>query len=263
MISEALNATRDCAWSPFICILALASLIDINIKSIYPYSKYVKYITIYNQLVQPRECNTNGTIHILWCSTTHRNDETPNHSVPLSPKTIISNNDMKMFNFLSSHTAFPVTEHLLNSEDLSQSVHAVMSTANYDILQPSDSQQLKQSYHPKPSLPPSNIDSKAPRSERVQGPKFLETEVDKYDIGLYINKIDTMSNDEKFMLISNVWHLPPHFVYPTTNDRRFNSDWFKIFAGGLLCYSKYFDGVFCLGNFVAQKVSCNNYMLSH
>ena len=121
VISEALNATRDCVWSPFICILALASVIGINIKSIYPDSKYVKYITIYNQLVQPRECNTNETIHILWCSTTHRNDETSNHFVPLSPKTILPNNDMKKLkqqkiNFLSSRTEFPATEHLLNSQ---------------------------------------------------------------------------------------------------------------------------------------------------
>ena len=66
----------------------------------------------------------------------------------------------------------------------------------------------------------------------MHGPKFLETEVDKYDIRLYINKVDTMSDDDKFMLISNVWQPPPHFVYPTTDDWRFNSDWFKIFAGG-------------------------------
>ena len=92
-------------------------------------------------------------------------------------------------------------------------------------------QQLKQYYHPKPSLPPSNIDSKAPRSGRMQGPKCLETEVDKYEIGRHINKVDIMSDDD-FMLISNVRHPPPHFVYPTTNGRRFNSDWFRIFAGG-------------------------------
>ena len=121
--------------------------------------------------------------------------------MPLSPKTIIPNNDMKKLkqqkiNFLSSRTAFPVTEHLLNSADLSQSVHAVMSTANYGILHPYDSQQLKQSCDPKPSLPPSNINSQAPRSERMQRPTFLETEVVKYDIGLYINKVDTISDDK-------------------------------------------------------------------
>ena len=81
----------------------------------------------------------------------------------------------------------------------------------------------------------------------MQGPIFLETEVDKYDIGLYINKVDTMSDD--------VWHPLPHFVYPTTNGRRFNSDWFKIFVGGL-CYSKYFDGEFCLACVLFGKF-CN------
>ena len=142
-----------------------------------------------------------------------------------------------------------------------------MSTANYDILQHSDLQQLKQYHHPKPSLPPSNIDSKAPRSERIQGPNFLETEVDKYDIGLYINKVDTMSDDDKFMLISNVGthHRILYIQRPMADDLiQIGS---KYLLGGCAIQNTlmehYVWHMYFVEYFVTQKVSCNNYVLNH
>ena len=90
---EGLNASVDGKYSPFLCILTLFSIIGFNINCVYPASKYVKYVALYNQIIRPCNIITTETINILWCSTNHDVKQKPNHFLPLSSKNIVVKND--------------------------------------------------------------------------------------------------------------------------------------------------------------------------
>ena len=66
----------------------------------------------------------------------------------------------------------------------------------------------------------------------------------KYDIGLYISKLDEMSEDEIFNLIKNIWVPPEDFKFPHSKSRKFCQEWLRIFPH--VCYSAYLDGAFCI-----------------
>ena len=74
------------------------------------------------------------------------------------------------------------------------------------------------------------------------------SEVNKYDIGLYYDRTDTLTDREVYDLIDNVWKPPQDFSFPSSNEfgksRKFSVAWFDIYPW--LTYSKYYDGCFCL-----------------
>ena len=66
----------------------------------------------------------------------------------------------------------------------------------------------------------------------------------KYDICLYISKIESISEEDVYGLIKNVWVPPGDYEFPYTKSCKFSQDWQWLFP--YLFYSEYLDGAFCL-----------------
>ena len=111
-----------------------------------------------------------------------------------------------------------------------------------------------------PTPPPTSVDKKAcvrkpdqcvkkTKPKTIQKKPILTTsEVNKYDIGLYYDRTDTLTDREVYDSIYNVWKPPQDFSFPSSNEfgksRKFSIAWFDIYPW--LTYSKYYDGCFCL-----------------
>lgn len=69
--------------------------------------------------------------------------------------------------------------------------------------------------------------------------------VDSLDIGRFVS-LENIDDDTKLNLINNHWQPPTDFVFPiaTSSNRKFCYNWFQRWSW--LCYSKLFDGAFCL-----------------
>ncbi|KAF0741442.1 52 kDa repressor of the inhibitor of the protein kinase-like [Aphis craccivora] len=70
----------------------------------------------------------------------------------------------------------------------------------------------------------------------------------KYDIGLYVNYIDSLQNEKKnISILNNVWTPDPNFIFPTQSyakfKRQFQIKWLNTF--NWLAYSKCKEGAFC------------------
>ncbi|KAL4134765.1 hypothetical protein QTP88_006480 [Uroleucon formosanum] len=69
----------------------------------------------------------------------------------------------------------------------------------------------------------------------------------KYDIGLYVNYVGSLPNEEKVSILNNVWTPDPNFIFPTQNHakfkRQFQIKWLNTF--NWLAYSKCKEGAFC------------------
>ena len=111
-----------------------------------------------------------------------------------------------------------------------------------------------------PTPPLTSVDKKACvrkpyRCVKKTKPKMIQkkpilttSEVNKYDIGLYYDRTDTLTDREVYDLIDNVWKPPQDFSLPSSNEfgksKKFSIAWFDIYPW--LTYSKYYDGCFCL-----------------
>ena len=51
----------------------------------------------------------------------------------------------------------------------------------------------------------------------------------KYNIGLYVSKIESMSEEDGYDLIKNVWVPPDDYEFPYTKSRKFSEDWLRLF----------------------------------
>ena len=71
--------------------------------------------------------------------------------------------------------------------------------------------------------------------------------VDPMDIGRYVS-LATIDGDTKLSLINNHWKPPPNFIFPSSafgaTSRKFCANWLNRCTW--LCYSKLYDGAFCL-----------------
>ena len=72
-----------------------------------------------------------------------------------------------------------------------------------------------------------------PTSKSLQ-PKVPMEKTHKYDIGLYVSKIENMSEEDVYDLIKNVWEPPDDYEFPYTKSRKFSQDWLRLFP--YLCY---------------------------
>ena len=68
--------------------------------------------------------------------------------------------------------------------------------------------------------------------------------VDKYDIGLYVNR--SLNDHEKLNILKNIWKPDQYFSFKTNiiTKRRFNHKWLDMYPW--LRYSKFVNGVFCV-----------------
>ena len=79
-------------------------------------------------------------------------------------------------------------------------------------------------------------------------PVCPESEVDKYDIGLYVGR--KLSDSEIFDVIEHLWRPEENFEFrkskegSTPRDKRFVRGWLQTY--NWLAYSKLFDGAFCV-----------------
>ena len=66
---EAFNNCKKFTWSSFLCILALSSVIQTSIQSLYPDNGLQKYRNIFNIMLDPRRVvhDEMNTINILFC----------------------------------------------------------------------------------------------------------------------------------------------------------------------------------------------------
>ena len=242
--SEALNSSRNCTWSPFLCVLALASVTRVNINSVYPFTKHAG---IFNRLIEPRECQSDETLDILWCSKNVESEPVgnviPNHIVPIVKRTEIYNSRIEVKQETSPPpptTQQNVSPKLLSVTSVNDSQNS-LKDITYQTVIPR---------HPSPETASnvSNINLTLhvqPVSEEQPLCKVAKIDnIHKYDIGLYIDRIEGLSDNEKYDLVQNVWVPSANFEYPFTNGRRFNSEWLTLFNG--LCYSKYSNGALCL-----------------
>ena len=87
VVKEAEINCIDKNWSPFICVLALASVLRREICTYYPDFGQQKFLHLFNQTVKPRLCIIhNEPLHLLLCNNnTCLPDSTFNfnHYVPL------------------------------------------------------------------------------------------------------------------------------------------------------------------------------------
>ena len=57
----------------------------------------------------------------------------------------------------------------------------------------------------------------------------------KYNIGLYVSKIESMSEEDIYDLTKNAWVPPDYYEFPYTKSRKFSQDWLRLFP--YICYS--------------------------
>ncbi|XP_065664807.1 uncharacterized protein LOC136086438 [Hydra vulgaris] len=55
-----------------------------------------------------------------------------------------------------------------------------------------------------------------------------EDECNKFDIGLFVDKVENLSKYEKYNLLMNVWVPPSDYIFPKTNGRKCNPVWQNI-----------------------------------
>ena len=91
-------------------------------------------------------------------------------------------------------------------------------------------------------------------SNKVGGERPLKqlkaeiTDTDNLDIGRFVNTKAVLDDDTKTTLINNHWKPPSAFNFPLSQfgsaRRKFNACWLDRWSW--LCYSKLYDGPFCL-----------------
>ncbi|CAB3995989.1 Hypothetical predicted protein [Paramuricea clavata] len=83
------------------------------------------------------------------------------------------------------------------------------------------------------------------------------SDVDSLDIGRFVS-VAGIDDDTKFNLINNHWKPPPDFNFPSseTSRRKFCASW--LHRRSWLCYSKLYNGAFCL-SCVKLDVTAQNY----
>ncbi|XP_029340930.1 zinc finger MYM-type protein 1-like [Acyrthosiphon pisum] len=88
----------------------------------------------------------------------------------------------------------------------------------------------------------------SPSTSNISPQKDLSKPINsKYDIGLYVNYVGSLPNEEKVSILNNVWTPDPNFIFPTQSyakfKRQFQIKWLNTFKW--LAYSKCKEGAFC------------------
>lgn len=82
---EALENCKDKRWCPFLCVLALSSVMNRTVSSLYPDNGDEKFSKLFNQTVFPRSGHPTHAekIRILFCYEGTSLSHQPNHYVPI------------------------------------------------------------------------------------------------------------------------------------------------------------------------------------
>ncbi|XP_065069047.1 uncharacterized protein LOC135694297 isoform X2 [Rhopilema esculentum] len=248
---EALKNCQVKRWSPFICLLALASVIGIPIHSLYPETGGMiagKYAAkLFNAIIHPRERldDSNSHIHLLWSCfedfKRHINPNfKPNHFVPVF---VGDNFSLDSSNAKSrpSQTLNVAASGVKYGKSKSSVAASFSSLKQSKICFHSSTESSDNDFMPQvTSSPPVAV---------LKTDSALETAVtNSYDIGSFYGQVESFTEAKKYDLCKNVWGPDANFVFPSHSiygsKRKFSFSWLNDYPW--LRYSKALDGAFCL-----------------
>ena len=265
---EALRNCQDKRWSPFMCLMALSSVINLPIRSsFYPDTRARYAPNLFNARIFPRQASAgflSPPINLFWSFIgANRKDMNPmfvtNHVVALfvvkaahadscveKLNPLSSTTNSVFCSFSSSHPSSISNDHQQqSSKDAGRKPKYHQSRIPFPVKHVSDSQKAGK---PKDSL---SANAKSDEESVDMGTStlsFQQCHMEKYDIGDFFENADVLPDDVRLDFLENVWKPNYSFQFPTTviygKKRKFNVKWLEVFPW--LAYSSNVDGVFCL-----------------
>ena len=255
-------------FASFVCMMALSSVLNIDIYSHYPSVGMPVLENYFNCKLSPRisqQADNEIPIHLLWSKhfdVSGRFIRTI-HVVPLVATTKFDECDQLM----QSVKLYPSVTSFLKSikieDDQDSEVNQVTSQikkrklndighnseSSSQLKDRSDTENTPQSTHWTPAECSMHLGPEGKEKSRRGLPIYSRDEVDKYDIGLHYMNSRSMNDNEIYELIQNVWKPSPTFRFPITIEaqsrkRCFQYNYLQQYSW--LAYSKYLDACFCL-----------------
>ena len=228
---EALFNSQNGRYSPFICLMALAHVLELPSQSIYPETGSRHAVSLLNALIQPREMQSVHCIplNLMWSVCAQPKSKkafyNPDHIVPI---------------FIIDHRS---KVHSVQSHQLTLSlpklrkVESISQTSNISIVA-SDRPKTPEVH--KVILEGSDQDQ---LDNRAHFPENFN-----YDVGSFYSDTDRLSRVQKYEIVKKVWKPESNFQCPNQKlsgrNRKFHYELLKRFSW--LCYSKCLNGGFCL-----------------
>ena len=268
---EALKNCQTHRWSPFLSVMALSSVLALEIKSFYSKTgsgAHAKsYHKVYNSVATTR--SPTGTIgdqiFLLWQRLENQENVsgtksfTPNHVLPLFPKcrsqslpSVQKKTMARKRPCLSSpqhgtqyRIAFPV---VAKDNDISAKRIRLDSCLGHST-----------------SVPPSTDAQKATSSSNVACPAD-HSSTSPYDIGHFVECTENLTDPQIYDILTNIWIPDSNFLFPIhkiyNKKRKFNLSWLQRYSW--LAYSKVLDGAFCIPCvFFGRRVGLNSAKLQN
>nr|XP_047132966.1 zinc finger MYM-type protein 1-like isoform X2 [Hydra vulgaris] len=285
ILAEAFNISQSGVWSSLVCVMSISNVLKIPLKLFYPTTgdaclEYLFRSTLYPQTFKKFD-EPYQIIYLLLYNVESKKEISdnlthmgkmhyfkPNHFVPLV--SIISTQPEFRNILVRTQTSLNSSKNIVvtgEKRPLNNSLLQIPCSAvqKINLTKPSLSIKNFFSVNNKP-LPVSSSSSVLSNKfeKPISGvviPKLnvncenatTEDDCNEFDIGLFVDKVGKLSNQEKRNILLNVWILPSDYVFPKTNGHKCNPAWFKKFSW--LCYSKYYDGLFCISCVLFGKAS--------
>ena len=148
---EALKNCTNRRWSPFICLMAMASVLGLQVRSLYPDTGKDHMENFCNALLLPRESQNKhcSTINLLWSFCVlpkMQSSFRPNHIVPIF---IVKNENVELKvpyskNSHQSKISFPKVKAIcasassFKSDSISGAAHNKLSFEDHDTTKPEE-----------------------------------------------------------------------------------------------------------------------------
>ena len=260
---EALENCKNGRWSPFMSVLALSSVLGLEIHSFYPKAGAGQpdncAYKVLNSIVKPRE-ETNGAkapVRLLWTRLHSQKNPCsksfiPNHVVPLFL--------VKKPSFMLKKAICASKQYCLPSTSGRQAKISFPAKAKDEEeipckrirLDPASEENIQQYSEPSFTILSSN--------ECVSDCHLLPSSP-QYDIGKFYKNVEELSDYQIYDILKNIWKPNQDHIFPVHNyygrSRRFNYSWLQKFPW--LSYSCLLDGTFCLPCvFFGRRIGLNS-----
>ena len=235
-----LNNCQNKRWSPFSCLMALSSVLGLDIHSFYPDMgcgvPTSHAHNVFNAVIKPRiePESTLTPVRLLWTRLDTlmqccRKSFLPNHIVPL----FYANVDAK---FLSYGKKQALIEDLSSSGSSKKQMKIPFSAVSNNTSGLVDVASSATTLSNQKELP----------NEKVQQKNVLQGHL--CDIGSFQDKVSSFTDPQIYVILKNIWKPRPQYVYPIHysygTNRKFNSARLQKFPW--LTYSGILDAAFCL-----------------
>ena len=240
--AEAISKCKDKKWSSFLCVLALSSVVNRNIISLYPDCGELKYKLLFNQQISPRVplSAPADDLHILFSfigTMPVGSIFKSNHFVPivksklLDPVTCSQQAGIKKHQNIKTYKIsifFQPLSSISSNKSLPTCCTAGPSTTVPKLQAPAQESNVKPVTSQEPTPVP-----------LILRPEYM------YDVAYFRSKAVNAVNESQLLELSeHVFKPDKSFVFPKTNGRSFLHKWFEDYPW--LCYSPSLDGAFCL-----------------